>query len=71
MDKLYCVSDTLTDKNTTRIMLTIGKTYEKIRTTSDGRFVVINDNGVKGKYTPDRFDTIEERRDRVLSELLK
>lgn len=71
MDKIYCVSDTLTDKNPTKIMLTIGKTYEKIRTTSDGKFVVINDNGVEGKYSPNRFDSIKQYFEVLSNQLLE
>ena len=71
MDKLYCKRDTLNYyENSPKILLTVGKLYHKIRTTCHGDFVVINDNGVKGKYTPDRFDTISEYRERILNQLL-
>lgn len=68
MDKLYCIDDILTYQNPTKIALTMGKTYERIRTTSDGRFVVINDYGVEGKYQPSRF---RKQHEVVLNELLE
>jgi hypothetical protein len=60
MEKLYCVNDTISDKNSGKIRLTVGKVYEKIRTTINGEFIVINDSGVEGKYKPDRFYTAEQ-----------
>jgi len=60
MEKLYCVDDTMSDKNPGKIRLTVGKVYEKIRTTINGEFIVINDSGVEGKYKPDRFYTAEQ-----------
>lgn len=60
MEKLYCVNDKMSDTNPGKIRLTAGKVYEKVRTTFNGEFIVINDSGVEGKYKPERFYTTEQ-----------